>query len=138
MEKLIKTKKKLLIVVCAIVFVLAIILCVFFYKKSVEVFNFSRDEITSAYITNGNNGEVTEVTGNDLDFLYQDLQGVSLKEVKDVESSGWSYIIDFHVGDKTISVEMISSTVWKVSDKRYEVSEKVGNQIMKDISNIEN
>lgn len=135
---MIKTKKKLLIVVCAIVFVLAIILCVFFYKKSVEVFNFSRDEITSAYITNGNNGEVTEVTGNDLDFLYQDLQGVSLKEVKDVESSGWSYIIDFHVGDKTISVEMISSTVWKVSDKRYEVSEKVGNQIMKDISNIEN
>lgn len=127
----------ILVAVCAIIVVIAIILSVYFYQKSAGVFTFSQDEITRAYITNGNNGQVTELTGNDLAVIYQDFQEASLKEVKDAESSGWSYTIDFCVDDKTTSVEMISSTEWKISDKRYEVSEKVGNKIMKDISDIE-
>jgi len=130
-------KKKIIIAAGAIFLIIVVVLGIWLFRNSSRVLPFSQEKIKRAYITNGNNGVVTELTGDALALIYNDLQDASPRHIKDEETSGWSYTIDFQVGDKTMGIEMISPTVWKISDKRYEVSKKTGDKVMKDISEIE-
>ena len=76
-----KKSRIIVIIVCAFVLVVAVGIRIYLYNTPKKVINFSKEEITRAYITNGNNGKTTELTGDNLELMYNDFKDISIKSI---------------------------------------------------------
>lgn len=106
------------------------------FQNKNNIIDFPKADITRAYIVDGNNGNTTNLKGEDLDIIYDLLNTVSIKSIKKEETSGWIYTVNFEKENHTTSIEMISSTIWVISDQWYEVSASDGEKILENISKI--
>ena len=98
--------------ICASVLVVAVGLGinVYKYQGSKKVITFLKEEITRGYITSGNNSGISELTGDNLELIYNDFKDISIKLIKNIDSTGWSYYVDFLVNNNTTRITIISAT----------------------------
>lgn len=140
MVKKVKRSKITAIIICASVLVVAVGLGINVYKylEAKKVITFSKEEITRAYITSGNTGEITELTGYNLELIYNDFKDITMKRIKNIDSTGWNYSVDFLVNNNTTRITIISATEWIFSGNRYKVFIEEGEKIFNDIAQIAN
>ncbi len=129
--------KKIIIGICIIALIVIVVLVVNLLKKSDSIISFSETEIERAYITNGNNGNVTEIKNENINLIYSNIKNMNVEEIEKNETSGWQYYIDFQLKDSTKRVIIVSSTVFENANKRFKVDKTDGNKLIQDILNIE-
>ena len=105
--------KKIIIGICIIALIVIVVLVVNLLKKSDSIISFSETEIERAYITNGNNGNVTEIKNENINLIYSNIKNMNVEEIEKNETSGWQYYIDFQLKDSTKRVIIVSSTVFE-------------------------
>lgn len=128
------TKKNVIIILCALIVLLVSGLLLYNFHNQKSIIDFSKADITKAYIVDGNNGNTANLEEDDLDTIYDLLKTVSVKSIKKEETSGWLYTVNFEKEKNTTSIEMISSTIWEISGQWYEVSASDGEKILEKIS----
>ena len=132
MKKLMK--KNVIIILSSLTFLLVSGLLLYNLHNQKGIIDFSKSDITKAYIVDGNNGNTANLEEDDLDTIYDLLKAVSVKSIKKEETSGWLYTVNFEKEKNTTSIEMISSTIWEISGQWYEVSASDGEKILEKIS----
>lgn len=131
-------KKKRMLIVAAVVIISCIALfCIKFFPNETKVITFSQEEISSAYIKNGNSGAISQLTKSEIGLLFNDMKDVQIKDGKEVDSTGWQYSITFRLDKEEYSVILHSKTLWDINGKEYTVSEQVGERVLKDAQSIE-
>lgn len=128
------TKENVIIILCALIVLLVSGLLLYNFHNQKSIIDFSKADITKAYIVDGNNGNTANLEEDDLDTIYNLLKTVSVKSIKKEETSGWLYTVNFEKEKNTTSIEMISSTIWEISGQWYEVSASDGEKILEKIS----
>lgn len=130
-------KKKIPIVAVVVIVSCIALFCIKIFPRETKVITFSQEEIISAYITNGNNGEISQLTKSEIGLLFNDMKNVLIKNGKEVDSTGWQYSITFSLDKKDYSVVLHSETLWDIDGKEYTVSAQVGEKVLKDMESIE-
>lgn len=131
-----KPKNKKIFIIIGLIAIVAIAVGIYLYIRWSKVITFSREEITRAEVTNGNNGNVTKLTESEINQIYDDLTNTPANRVTHEESSGWDYNVVFYLDGSVESVSMIGQT-WEVSGRYYEVSQSDGKKLLDYISGIE-
>lgn len=130
--------KKNVIILCALIILLVSGLLLYNLYNKKSIIDFSKADITRAYIVDGNNGNTANLEEDDLDTVYDLLKTVSVKAIKKEETSGWLYTVYFEKEKNTASIEMISSTIWEISGQWYEVKASDGEKILKTVTKVAN
>ena len=130
--------KKNVIILCALIILLVSGLLLYNLHNKKNIIDFSKADITRAYIVDGNNGNTANLEEDDLDTVYDLLKTVSVKSIKKEETSGWLYTVYFEKEKNTASIEMISSTIWEISGQWYEVSASDGEKVLKTVTKVAN
>lgn len=136
--KKILTKKNVIIILCVLIVLLISGLLLYNFQKKKTIIDFPKADITRAYIVDGNNGNTKNLTGDDLDTVYDLLKAVSVKSIKKEDTSGWLYTVNFEKEKNTASIEMISSTIWEISGQWYEVSASDGEKVLETVKKVAN
>ena len=127
----IKMKKKLIIgIVIVAVLVACMIVFVILFKKT-NMVSISRNEITSVVITDGNNGDMIELSAEEMDTLIKLCERVECKKVSRGESGGWSYSIDIAYGNKSNKITVISNEVCKIGNDSYKINKQDGDEVIR-------
>ncbi len=130
--------KKNVIILCALIILLVSGLLLYNLHNKKSIIDFSKADITRAYIVDGNNGNTANLEEDHLDTVYDLLKTVSVKSIKKEETSGWLYTVYFEKEKNTASIEMISSTIWEISGQWYEVSASDGEKVLKTVTKVAN
>ena len=124
-------KKKLIIgMVIVAVLVTCIIVFVIMFNKKTNMVSLSRGEIASVVITDGNNGDMIELSAEEIDTLVKLCEIIECKKMSREESGGWSYSIDIAHGNKSDKITLISNEVCKIGNNSYKMNKQDGDDVI--------
>ena len=95
-----------------------------------KMLSIPKEEITKILVTEGNNGNVTELTKEQTDKLYNKLTNTKIKKKVSEDASGWLYNIDIFRKNSSISIIVISYEECSISNKKYSIKENKGKEII--------
>lgn len=95
-----------------------------------KMLSIPKEEITKILVTDGNNGNVTELTKEQTDKLYNKLTNTKIKKKVSEDASGWLYNIDIFRKNSSISIIVISNEECSISNKKYSIKENKGKEII--------
>ena len=95
-----------------------------------KMLSIPKEEITKILVTDGNNGNVTELTKEQTDKLYNKLTNTKIKKKVSEDASGWLYNIDIFRKNSSISIIVISNEECSISNKKYSIKENKGKKII--------
>lgn len=109
-----------------------VILVVFAYNwnRSSTLLNVSKNNVDKIIITNGTNGNITEIKGEYKDKICDEISVINKKRVKNIETTGWIYNLSFYEGKKVKSITIVSNEVVLVSDSRYHIKKEDGDKLI--------
>ena len=103
-------KKKVCIVIIPLVLVMVVVSIIIVKSSSTQkMLSIPKEEITKILVTDGNNGNVTELTKEQTDKLYN---------------------IDIFRKNSSISIIVISNEECSISNKKYSIKENKGKEII--------
>lgn len=98
-------KKKVCIVIIPLVLVMVVVSIIIVKSSSTQkMLSIPKEEITKILVTDGNNGNVTELTKEQTDKLYNKLTNTKIKKKVSEDASGWLYNIDIFRKNSSISI----------------------------------
>ena len=124
-------KKKVCIVIIPLVLVMVVVSIIIVKSSSTQkMLSIPTEEITKILVTDGNNGNVTELTKEQTDKLYNKLTNTKIKKKVSEDVSGWLYNIDIFRKNSSISIIVISNEECSISNKKYSIKENKGKEII--------
>ncbi len=124
-------KKKVCIVIIPLVLVMVVVSIIIVKSSSTQkMLSIPKEEITKILVTDGNNGNVTELTKEQTDKLYNKLTNTKIKKKVSEDVSGWLYNIDIFRKNSSISIIVISNEECSISNKKYSIKENKGKEII--------
>ncbi len=124
-------KKKVCIVIIPLVLVMVVVSIIIVKSSSTQkMLSIPKEEITKILVTDGNNGNVTELTKEQTDKLYNKLTNTKIKKKVLEDASGWLYNIDIFRKNSSISIIVISNEECSISNKKYSIKENKGKEII--------
>ena len=124
-------KKKVCIVIILLVLVMVVVSIIIVKSSSTQkMLSIPKEEITKILVTDGNNGNVTELTKEQTDKLYNKLTNTKIKKKVSEDVSGWLYNIDIFRKNSSISIIVISNEECSRSNKKYSIKENKGKEII--------
>lgn len=124
-------KKKACIVIIPLVLVMVVVSIIIVKSLSTQkMLSIPKEEITKILVTDGNNGNVTELTKEQTDKLYNKLTNTKIKKKVSEDASGWLYNIDIFRKNSSISIIVISNEECSISNKKYSIKENKGKEII--------
>lgn len=124
-------KKKVCIVIIPLVLVMVVVSIIIVKSLSTQkMLSIPKEEITKILVTDGNNGNVTELTKEQTDKLYNKLTNTKIKKKVSEDASGWLYNIDIFRKNSSISIIVISNEECSISNKKYSIKENKGKEII--------
>ena len=124
-------KKKVCIVIIPLVLVMVVVSIIILKSSSTQkMLSIPKEEITKILVTDGNNGNVTELTKEQTDKLYNKLTNTKIKKKVSEDASGWLYNIDIFRKNSSISIIVISNEECSISSKKYSIKENKGKEII--------
>lgn len=123
--------KKTVIILTVLMFVAVIGFVIyeyFFYQQ--KMISIPREEITDIMITNGSNGNISELDSKDIDEIYNICSSIDLTKTGKVDSTGWAYYMDVYKGEEVNRVTLVSGSRCTISDLEYSIEEKKGTDLI--------
>ncbi len=89
------------------------------------------NEVTSVRIVNGNNGNMLDLSEEEISDLTNRCRVIDCKRIINKEpGSGWSYSIDFSYGNTSKSIVLVSSELCEIDNVYYRMEEKDGEDVI--------
>lgn len=129
-------KKKLLIIgsIVGLAIVIGIMTYAIEFKK-INLVSVSRNEVTSVIVTNGNNGDMIEISSEEIDSLIDLLSQIECHKISREQSSGWKYSIDIVCDNTSSKILLISDEICSIDNTYYRINNKEGDVIFSLIEN---
>lgn len=126
-----RTKKTIVIVtVLLLVAIIGFVICKYFFDQQTMI-SIPREEITNIMITNGTNGNTSELDSKGIDEIYNICSSINLSKIGKVDSTGWTYNIDVYKGEEVVdSVTLVSDIQCTISGFKYAIEEKKGTDLI--------
>ena len=122
-------KKNILIVGIILVLVVAVFIIIGFGNKR-SMLSISRDEIKSVVITNGNNGNMVELSPEEITALYTLCSPIECKKINREPSQGWGYSMDIVCENSSIKITFVSNGICIINHSDYEIEKADGEAII--------
>lgn len=121
-----KIKKNILLCIfILVVFLITGIALLIFRTKNIEnFFHYDANKITKIYITDGNTGNIKELTlTDDINKINSYLSDIKLRKIINSESSGWSYSISSYneKDEEELNITFISDDFCKIKGNKYKI-----------------
>lgn len=123
--------KRLIVGICIVgIAVVCILIFLGVWNRRVTMVSASKDDIKAVTVTNGNNGDMIELSSEDWNDLIELCSKTSCKREHRPESGGWSYSIDITGGTSSTKVTLISKETCVINSVDYRMDAKDGEAIL--------
>ena len=117
-------------IVITVVIVSCIAIFVIVFNKKTNMVSVSTNEITSVIITNGNNGDMVELSTEEIDILVNLCSSIECQKMSREQSGGWSYSINIVYGNKSSKITLISSEICNINNFVYKIKKRDGEAVI--------
>lgn len=125
-----KTIIEIAMLIIAAILISIVIFMMLFYRKT-SMISVEPNEVTSVRIVNGNNGNMLELSEEEISDLTNRCRVIDCKRIINKEpGSGWSYSIDFSYGNTSKSIVLVSSELCEIDNVYYRMEEKDGEDVI--------
>lgn len=125
-----KTIIEIAMLIIAVILISIVIFMMLFYRKT-SMISVEPNEVTSVRIVNGNNGNMLELSEEEISDLTNRCRVIDCKRIINKEpGSGWSYSIDFSYGNTSKSIVLVSSELCEIDNVYYRMEEKDGEDVI--------
>lgn len=126
-------KNKKVIICLIIAFVVAAITATVFIVKYIDnsnkLFDGNINDVEKVYITNGNNGNMIELTKSEIEEILSQCKDMKIKNYETEPIVGWSYNVDIFMENKTQSIILNGNTICNRDGEYYKVNEDEGKNL---------
>ncbi|SFQ19287.1 hypothetical protein SAMN02910358_01030 [Lachnospiraceae bacterium XBB1006] len=95
-------------------------------------------KIDSCTITNGNNGNMKELSKGEIKKVVNLCNTIPCKKITREESTGWEYTITAQYRSKTWKIEIISNGICIINHKSYSMDDDDGEKLITILKGMEN
>lgn len=125
-----KKKIEIVILIIIVIIISIVISMMLFYRKR-SMISVLPNEVTSIMIVNGNNGNMLDLSEEEISTLINRCRVIDCKRIINKEPGlGWSYSIDFSYGNTSKSIVLVSSELCEIDNGYYRIEEKDGEDVI--------